>query len=107
MAVLNKVTDPDYIQWIEYFVCKVLEHADIRFENVVIDDIEFDKRIFIIVDGDEYDIRTWNFKPIAQDCYGKTCCENVSYTLLKMVEDSTGAHGEDVSEGNLEIQWEN
>lgn len=46
MAVLNKVTDPDYIQWIEYFVCKVLEHADIRFENVVIEDIEFSKRVF-------------------------------------------------------------
>ena len=103
MTVINKVTEISYVSWIEEFICKVLEKANIEFDLLSIEDIEIDKRIFISVDGSEYIIRTWNFHSVGKDCFGNVCCENVEYTLFKCV----GNHGEEVSKGNLEIQWEN
>lgn len=88
-----------YVRWIEEFVCKVLENANIKFDTVEIEDIEIDKRIFIKVNDIEYTIRTWIFHPVGTDLQGIPCCELVDYSLFKS--------GEEIAEGKIEIQWEN
>ncbi len=105
MAIINKVTEKSYVKWIEEFVCKVIEHANINFDKVEIEYIEFDKRIFIKVDGVDYTIRTWNFHPIGTDFQGIPCCELVEYSLFS---ESLGfASAKEVDKGEIEIQWEN
>nr|DAJ60439.1 MAG TPA: hypothetical protein [Caudoviricetes sp.] len=99
MSVINRTTEQSYAKWIEEFVCKVLENANIKFDTVEIEDIEIDKRIFIKVDGVEYIIRTWNFHPAGTDLQGIPCCELVDYSLFKS--------GEEIAKGKIEIQWEN
>ena len=103
MKIINKVTDETYIQWIESFVKEVITRANITCNEAIIEDIEHSKRIFLAIDGEEYDIRTWNFRPKN----GVTCAEMIEYTLFQMVKDSTGSHGEEVSEGRIKIAWEN
>ena len=98
MNLINKVTEESYTQWIEKFVTDVLNKGNVRCKEVIIEDIEFSKRVFLTVDGEEYDIRTWNFQ---------TCAEMVEYTLFKMVDDEHGSHGEEVDEGRLRIEWKN
>ena len=105
MKIINKVIDEDYVQWIEKFVIRVLKHAHIKCEEVIIEDIEPSKRIFIFVDGKEYDIRTWNYHPIRYDNNGIVCAERVEYTLFKMVSDEGGSHGEVVDEDFAQIEW--
>ena len=86
----------------------VINKAKLNYKEVVIDDIEFSKRIFLTIDGEEYDIRTWNFHPESEDENGEICSEIVDYTVFKMVMDNNGAgHGEEVSEGRLRIEWNN
>lgn len=99
MSVINRITEQSYVRWIEEFVCKVLENANIKFDTVEIEDIEIDKRNFIKVDGVEYIIRTWNFHPVGTDLQGIPCCELVDYFLFKS--------GEEIAKGKIEIQWEN
>lgn len=99
MSVINRITEQSYVRWIEEFVCKVLENANIKFDTVEIEDIEIDKRIFIKVDGVEYIIRTWNFHPVETDLQGIPCCELVDYSLFKS--------GEEIAKGKIEIQREN
>ena len=108
MKIINKVTEESYVQWIEKFVRNVLYKERITYTEASIEDIEFDKRIFLNVDGKEYDIRTWNFKPLDTDKNGNTCAEVVDYTLFKMVDDADGgSHGEEVGEGQFIIEWNN
>jgi hypothetical protein len=107
MKIINKVTETSYIQWIEGFVKTVLEKAEIQCNEVAIEDIEFSKRIFLIIDGEEYSIRTWSFHPIGTDANGETCAENVDYTLYEMVNDEAGSHGENISDGSIKIEWKN
>ena len=108
MEIVNKVTDKGYIQWIEKFVKEVIKKAKLKCQEVVIEDIEWSKRVFLKIDGEEYDIRTWNFHPIQQDSNGKTSAELVRYTIFKTIWDGDGTgHGEEVSEGHLEIDWKN
>lgn len=108
MKIINKVTEEGYIQWIEDFVSRVIKKAKLKCQEVVIEDIEWSKRVFLKIDGEDYDIRTWNFHPIKQDSNGKTCAEIVRYTLFKMIWNGDGTgHGEEVSEGHLEIEWKN
>ena len=84
LEITNNVTDKGYIQWLEEFVKAVVN-----------------------IDGHEYDIRTWSFIPSEEDEKGHTCAESVSYTLFKTVKDATGSHGEEVSDGILNITWKN
>lgn len=108
MKLVNKVTDESYIQWVEKFVTDVINSASINCEEVIIDDIEFSKRVFLVVDNEKYDIRTWNFYPLEMDDNGKTCAEIVNYTLFKMIVDNNGnGYGEEVWEGRLRIDWNN
>ena len=107
MKIINKTTDETYIQWVESFVKEVIIRADISCNKVVIEDIEHSKRIFLTVDGEEFDIRTWNFRPVKKDKNGVTCAEMIEYTLFQMVKDSTGSHGKVVSAGRIKIEWEN
>ena len=107
MRIINKVTNSSYIKWIESFVKEVITRANIPCNEVVIEDIEHSKRIFLTIDGEEYDIRTWNFRPVKKVKNGETCAEMVEYTLLQMVKDNTGSHGEEVNEGRTKTEWEN
>lgn len=107
MKIVNKVTDENYTQWIENFVTRVLKHAYIKYEEVVIEDIEPSKRIFIFVDGKEYDIRTWNYHIVKYDNNGIPCAERVDYTLFEIVKDNNGSHGEIVDEDQTQIEWVN
>ena len=108
MKLINKVTEESYTQWIEKFVTDVLNKGNVEYKEVIIEDIEFSKRVFLVVDGEEYDIRTWNFHPAKKDKKGRTCAEIVEYTLFKMIMDEDGnEHGEEVIEGRLRIEWKN
>lgn len=107
MKIINKTSDVDYIQWIDKFIIRVLKHAHIKCKEVVIEDIDPSKRIFIFVDGKEYTIRTWNYHIVEYDNNGVPCAERVEYTLFKMVEDSEGGHGEVVDERYTQIEWVN
>lgn len=107
MKITNKVTDPGYVQWIEQFVTNVIMQSETICEKVIIEDIEYSKRIFLLIDGKEYIIRTWNFHLIEKDERGYTCSEMVDYTLFKMIEDDIGIHGEEICDGSLAITWKN
>ena len=107
MNLINNVTEESYTQWIEKFVTDVLNKGNVECKEVIIEDIEFSKRVFLVVDGEEYDIRTWNFHPVKKDENGQTCAEMVEYTLFKMVADKLGSHGEEVDKGYLMIEWKN
>lgn len=78
-----------------------------KCSEIIIDDIEWNRNIFLNIDGHEYDIRTWSFIPSEEDEKGHTCAESVSYTLFKTVKDATGSHGEKISDGILNITWKN
>lgn len=106
MKITNKVTNKDYTQWIEKFVIDVLKHSHIKNE-VIIDDIEPSRRIFILIDNKEYDIRTWDYRVIKYDNNNIPCAENVEYTLFEIVQDDDGSHGEIVDEGRIRIEWVN
>ncbi|MDY2589589.1 MAG: hypothetical protein SOW32_05305 [Agathobacter sp.] len=104
----NNITDEAYTPWIESFVKNIIYKAKIDCSKVVITDIEPDKRIFLLIDGKEYDIRTWSYDPVEEDEQGRTCSENVRYTLFKMVDEKDGSsHGVELDNGIIQIQWEN
>lgn len=105
--LINNVTDEAYIQWICSFVRAVIYKAKLSCKEVVIDDIEWSKRLFLHIDGHEYTIRTWSFIPCENDEKGHTCGETVSYTLYKIVKDEKSSHGEEISEGICNINWKN
>lgn len=107
MKVTNKVNDPDYVQWIEKFVIQVIKKSKLACKEVVIDDVEDSKRIYLDVDGEEYAIRTWNFHFVKKDEKDRTCAEMVDYSLYKMIDDGDGSgHGEEVCNDSLMIEWE-
>lgn len=107
MKITNKVIDRNYNQWIGSFVEKVIKRADITCQEIIIEDIEHSKRIFLTIDGEGYDIRTWKFCLAKKDKNGETCAEMVEYTLFKMVNDNTGSHGVPVFAGRIRIDWKN
>jgi hypothetical protein len=107
MKIINKVSESSYVQWIEGFVRDVLKKAELQCNEVTIEDVEFSERIFLTIDGEEHTIRTWDFIETGTDANGETCAENVFYTLYKMVVDKDGSHGEEISNGSIEIAWEN
>ena len=108
MKIINKVNDPNYIQWVEKFVTRVITKSKLSCEEVTIEDVEDDKRIYLIVDGEEYAIRAWNFRPVKKDEKDHPCAEIVDYTLFKMVDDGDGSgHGEEIYNGSLRIEWKN
>lgn len=107
MKIINKVMNEDYVQWIEKFVKRVLKHAYVKCDEVIIEDIEPSKRIFLLVDDKEYDIRTWNYHVVRHDTHSLPCAERVQYTLFKIVNDDNGSHGEIVDEDWTQIEWVN
>lgn len=107
MRIINKVTDPNYEQWIESFVARVLKRAHIKYNETIIEDIEPSRRVFLLIDNREYTIRTWNYHVIKCDKKNIPCAESVEYTLYAMVEDDSGSHGEIADEGCIKIQWKN
>lgn len=107
MKIINKVEAVNYIQWIEQFINQIIQRSKISCQEIVIEDIEDSKRIYLNIDGQACMVRTWNFQPIKKDEQGQTCAENVKYTLFRTVEDETGSHGEEVNNGSLKIEWNN
>ena len=107
MKIINKVNDEAYIQWIEEFVNQIIQQSKLQCEEVIIDDIEYSKYIYLSIDGEEYDIRTWNFHSVQKDDKNHTCAEKVDYTLFRIVADDTGSHGEEICNGYLRIAWKN
>ena len=51
MNLINKVTEESYTQWIEKFVTDVLNKGNVSCKEVIIEDTEFSKRVFLVVDG--------------------------------------------------------
>ena len=105
--IINKVEDEDYVQWIKKFVTEVLEYASVKYKEVIIDNIEPNRRIFLLIDGNEYTIRTWDYHPVGYDDNGEVCSEEVEYTLFKTIEGEHSAHGEIVDDGYIRIDWKN
>ena len=107
MAIINKVTDKAYVQWIENYVDRVLKLAKLSYEEAIIEDIEPNKRIFLMIDCKEYIIRTWNFHPVERDENGNPCAEMVEYTLFEMVKHEKGSGGIAVDNNRIKIAWKN
>ena len=102
--IINKVTYENYTHWIEYFIQRVLTESNVDYGEVVITDIDYGKRIFLSIDGEEYIVRTLEFVPVKgnegwED--GESCAESVEYTLYKMVKDQV--YGVEVYEGIITI----
>ena len=107
MKIINKITDKNYIQWIENFVENIIIQSVLECNEVTIEDVDCD-RIYLNIDGEDYDIRTWSYRPIRLDSNGKVCTEMVRYTLFKMVmDDDNSGHGEELNYGCVRIEWSN
>ena len=107
MKITSNIENSNYTQWITGFVESVIRRANLKCDEVIIDDLD-DKYMWLTIDGMEYIIRTWNFEPVTYDLQGRPCSERVSYTLFKQVSDENGSsHGEEVSHGMEIIRWNN
>lgn len=108
MKIIDKINDKGYIQWIEKFIKQVIQKSKISCEEVVIEDIEYSKYIYLSIDSSEYVIRTWNFHAVKKYEQNHTCAEIVDYTLFKMIDDGDGgSHGEEIYKGSIRIEWKN
>ena len=96
-----------YEQWVEQFVKEVISKTNLECEEIVIEDIEHCKRIFLSIDSKKYTIRTWNFYPVKRDKNKDVCAEMVDYTLFEMIKDKNGVHGSEISNGTIRITWKN
>ena len=107
MKIKSNIENSNYTQWIIGFVESVIKKADIKCDEVVIDEV-VDKRMWLTIDGSEYAIRTWDFVPVRYDSQDRPCAERVDYTLFKDVSDGNGGgHGEEVCHGVEIIRWDN
>ena len=107
MKIKSNIENSNYTQWITGFVESIINQADLKRDEVVIDEVD-DKRMWLIIDGVEYTIRTWNFEPVRYDSQGRPCAERVDYTLFKDVSDRKGnSHSEEICRGVEIIRWDN
>ena len=111
MKIINNVNKEvlqtfGYEQWIEQFVENVINKARLECNEVTIIDLD-GKTIYLSIDGQEYNLRTWNFHPVKRDENNIVCAEMVDYTLYEMVKDETGGHGNEISNGMTRIDWKN
>ena len=83
--------------------CLELEVSGMAITNYIIIEISFSEKIHIKVDNIKYFIIILNSEPVKYDCNGKSCCNNISYELYKMVPDELGSHSEKFHNGNFEI----
>lgn len=101
MKITSNIENSNYTQWITGFVESVINQADLKCDEVVIDEID-DDRMWFTIDGSEYIIRTWNFEPVTYDLQGRPCAERVEYTLFKYVSNM-----EEICRGIEIIRWDN
>lgn len=107
MKITSNIENSNYTQWITGFMESVINQADLKCNEIVIDEVD-DDRMWLIIDGAEYAIRTWNFEPVGYDSQGRPCAERVDYTLFKDVSDGNGGgHSEEVCHGVEIIRWDN
>lgn len=103
MEIVNKL---DYVftdEWFEPFIKQVLTKAGLNCDKVYLVDIEPYKRFYLDIDDCEYTIRAWNYFAMDHDRYGRTCAEDVDYTLFKQ----NGNVSDKIDEGYCRIEWEN
>lgn len=110
MTIIDTIKMPGYTQWIENFVKRVLDAANVVANEVRITEMN-KKRIYITCDEKEYMIRTVNFFPAGKDGNGITCSEDVEYVLYvgheSCNEVSDPIHLQSVANGLLNIRWDN
>ena len=82
MKITSNIENSNYTQWITGFVESVINQADLKCDEVIIDELD-DKRMWLIIDGAEYAIRTWNFEPVTYDLQGRTCGERMVAVMEK------------------------
>ena len=110
MKVIDTVKQFGYTQWIEGFVSDVLASANLDAETTIITKM-YNKRIYLMVDGREYMIRTKKFVPVKKDLNGMTCSEDVHYILYfghqecEEIEDDIIL--KEISSGIQNIEWSN
>lgn len=103
MKITNQTQADNPNGWIECFVQQVLENARIECEQVLIEEIEEEKHIYLDADGEKYDIRLWAFLPIAADLNGMVCTENVQYMLYRK-KSSNGKEFEEIDDDFIRIE---
>ena len=101
-VIINTLAESSYIKWIEPFVMTVLEKSGIRYKETIIDSMEGGKRIFLLIDGIEYTIRTWNFEVTKNDLNNRPCAAMIDYTLFKEVNGEN--HYKEIFEGFEEVE---
>lgn len=107
MKITSKIENNNYTQWITGFIESIINNVDLKCNEVIIDEVD-DRRMWLVIDGMDYTVRTWSFEPIAYDSEDRTCAEIVNYTLFKDVPDGDGGgHGEEVCHGVEVIRWDN
>ena len=107
MKITSKIENNNYTQWITGFIESIINNVDLKCNEVIIDEVD-DRRMWLVIDGMDYTVRTWNFEPIAYDTEDRPCAERVDYTLFRDVPDENGGgHGEEVCHGVEIIRWDN
>lgn len=101
MKITSNIENSNYTQWITGFVESVINQADLKCNEIVIDEVD-DDRMWLTIDGLEYIIRTWNFEPVTYDSQGRPCAERADFTLFKYVSNM-----EEVCRGAEIIRWDN
>ena len=110
MTIIDTVKMPGYTQWIENFVERTLNAADVAANTVRIAEM-YNKRIYLVVDAKDYMIHTKNFVPAKKDQNGMVCSEDVEYALY-VGHESCEDPDEPISLykrsfGMLNIEWVN
>ena len=105
MEIINNMQADNPNGWIESFVEEVLENAKVCCRQVMIEEIEEEKHIFLDADGEKYDIRLWAFLPIAADLNGMVCTENVQqYMLYRKKSSADKEYAEQIDDDFIRIE---
>lgn len=104
MEIINNTQADNPNGWIESFVEEVLENAKVCCRQVMIEEIEEEKHIFLDADGEKYDIRLWAFLPIAADLNGMVCTENVQYMLYRKKSSADKEYAEQIDDDFIRIE---
>lgn len=104
MEIINNTQAANPNGWIESFVEEVMENAKVSCSQVLIEEIEEEKHIFLDADGEKYDIRLWAFLPIAADLNGMVCTENVQYMLYRKKSPDNKEYLEQVDDDFIRIE---
>lgn len=109
MKIINKVENPICRKWVGELTRQIVQNLKMESQKVIIEEFDGD-RVYLKIDGAEYDIRMWDFNVLSQDERNHSCVAFVTYTLFLIVEDEDEegcSHGEEVEDSALMIKWKN